>query len=34
MDSLFAFKGKDFVIVAADTTSAYSILKLKVSFYY
>ena len=30
MDSLFGIQGKDFVIVAADCTSAYSILKYKV----
>ncbi len=32
MDSLIAFKGKDFVIVAADTFDAYSVLKMKVYF--
>lgn len=32
MDSLIAFKGKDFVIVAADTFNAYSVLKMKVNF--
>lgn len=31
MDSLIAIKGKDFVIVAADTFNAYSVLKMKVS---
>ena len=30
MDSLIAFKGKDYVIVAADTFNAYSVLKMKV----
>ena len=30
MDSLIAFKGEDFVIVAADTTNAYSVLRMKV----
>ena len=30
MDSLIAIKGKDFVIVAADTTNAYSVLRMKV----
>ncbi len=30
MDSLLAFKGKDYVIVAADTYNAYSVLRLKV----
>ena len=32
MDSLIAIKGKDFVIVAADTTNAYSVLRMKVTF--
>jgi 20S proteasome alpha/beta subunit len=31
MDSLIAIKGKDFVIVAADTTNAYSVLRMKVT---
>lgn len=31
MDSLVAFKGKDYVIMAADTFNAYSILRMKVS---
>ena len=31
MDSLIAFKGKDYVIMAADTNNAYSILRMKVS---
>lgn len=31
MDSLFAIKGKDFVMVAADSYAAYSIIRLKVS---
>ena len=31
MDSLIALKGKDFVIIAADTTNAYSVLRMKVS---
>lgn len=30
MDSLIAIKGKDFVIVAADTVNAYSVLRMKV----
>ena len=30
MDSLIGIKGKDFVILAADTFNAYSVLKLKV----
>jgi 20S proteasome alpha/beta subunit len=30
MDSLIALKGKDFVIIAADTTNAYSVLRMKV----
>lgn len=30
MDSLIAFKGKDYVIMAADTVNAYSILRMKV----
>ncbi len=30
MDSLIAFKGKDYVIMAADTFNAYSILRMKV----
>jgi len=32
MDSLIALKGKDFVIIAADTTNAYSVLRMKVEF--
>ena len=32
MDSLIAIKGKDFVIIAADTFNAYSVLKMKVIF--
>ena len=32
MDSLIALKGKDFVIIAADTTNAYSVLRMKVGF--
>lgn len=31
MDSTFAFKGKDFVILAADTVNVYSVMKMKVS---
>ena len=31
MDSLIAVKGKDFVILAADTNNAYSVLKMKVN---
>lgn len=31
MDSLVAFKGKDYVIMAADTFNAYSILRMKVT---
>lgn len=30
MDSLIAIKGKDFVLVAADTVNAYSVLRMKV----
>lgn len=30
MDSLIGIKGKDFVILAADTFNAYSVLKMKV----
>lgn len=30
MDSLLGVKGKDFVILAADTFNAYSVLKMKV----
>ncbi len=30
MDSLIGVKGKDFVILAADTNNAYSVLKMKV----
>ena len=30
MDSLIAFKGKDYIIMAADTYNVYSVLKLKV----
>ncbi len=30
MDSLIAVKGKDFVIIASDTTNAYSVLRMKV----
>ena len=30
MDSLIAIKGKDFVIIASDTTNAYSVLRMKV----
>lgn len=32
MDSLIAFKGKDYVIMAADNFNAYSILRMKVSY--
>lgn len=31
MDSLIAFKGKDYVIMAADTFNAYSVLRMKVN---
>ena len=31
MDSTFAFKGKDFIVMAADTTNVYSVMKMKVS---
>lgn len=31
MDSLIAIKGKDFVVIAADTTNAYSVLRMKVT---
>ena len=31
MDSLIGVKGKDFVILAADTTNAYSVLRMKVT---
>lgn len=30
MDSLIGFKGKDYVIMAADTFNVYSILRMKV----
>ena len=30
MDSLIGIKGKDFIILAADTLNAYSVLKMKV----
>lgn len=30
MDSIIGIKGKDFVIIAADTFNAYSVLKMKV----
>ena len=30
MDNIFAIKGKDFIILAADTTNIYSIMKMKV----
>ncbi len=33
MDSLIAIKGKDFVIIAADTTNAYSVLRMKVMLF-
>eukprot|EP00919_Chromeraceae_sp_WS-2016_P067981 GHVR01161001.1.p1 GENE.GHVR01161001.1~~GHVR01161001.1.p1 ORF type:complete len:107 (-),score=13.14 GHVR01161001.1:1347-1667(-) len=29
MDSLIAIKGKDYVLVAADTVNAYSVLRMK-----
>lgn len=32
MDSLIGIKGRDFVILAADTFNAYSVLKMKVPF--
>lgn len=32
MDSLIGIKGRDFVILAADTFNAYSVLKMKVLF--
>lgn len=32
MDSLIGLKGKDFVIIAADTINAYSVLRMKVPF--
>ena len=31
MDSLIGVKGKDFIILAADTNNAYSVLKMKVN---
>ena len=31
MDSIIALKGKDFVMIAADTTNAYSVLRMKVA---
>ena len=31
MDSLIGIKGKDFIIIAADTFNAYSVLKMKVA---
>lgn len=30
MDSTIAFKGKDFIIMAADTTNVYSVMRMKV----
>ena len=30
MDSLIGLKGKDFIIIAADTVNAYSVLRMKV----
>ena len=33
MDSLIGIKGNDFVILAADTVDAYSVLKMKVHIY-
>jgi len=33
MDSLIGLKGKDFVIIAADTINAYSVLRMKVPFH-
>lgn len=30
MDSLIGFKGKDYVIMAADTFNVYSVLRMKV----
>ena len=33
MDSLFALQGENFVIMGADCTCAYSIMKFKVSNY-
>ena len=33
MDSLIGLKGKDFVIIAADTVNAYSVLRMKVSLH-
>jgi 20S proteasome alpha/beta subunit len=32
MDSTIAFKGKDFILMAADTTNVYSIMKMKVGY--
>ena len=32
MDSIIALKGKDFVMIAADTVNAYSVLRMKVTF--
>lgn len=34
MDSLIGVKGKDFVILAADTFNAYSVLKMKVNLFF
>lgn len=31
MDSIIALKGKDFIIIAADTNNAYSVLRMKVT---
>jgi 20S proteasome alpha/beta subunit len=31
MDSLIAIKGKDFIVMAADTVNAYSVLRMKVT---
>jgi len=33
MDSLIAIKGQDFIIMAADTVNAYSVLRMKVPLY-
>lgn len=30
MDSIIGIKGKDFIILAADTVNAYSVLRMKV----
>lgn len=33
MDNIFAIKGNDFIVMAADTTNMYSVMKMKVLYY-